>query len=79
MYSDLENYNGLGIAFVTASPVLTNEVWRYYLELLEKIWLHFKEKYGKKLKSELTEEEEEEFTLLNEMKESVNIALAETK
>jgi len=26
MFSDLENYNGLGIAFVTASPVLTSEV-----------------------------------------------------
>lgn len=47
MFSDLENYNGLGIAFVTASPVLTNEVWRYYQELLVKVRNHFKLKYEK--------------------------------
>jgi len=57
VYSDLDNYNGLGIVFVTASPVLTNEVWRYYNELLDKIWLHFKNKYEKKLAAELSEEE----------------------
>jgi len=44
MYSDLENYNGLAIGFVTASPVLTNEVRRYYQELLRKVRLHFKKK-----------------------------------
>jgi len=47
LYSDLDNYNGLGIVFVTASPVLTNEVRRYYLELQDKIRLHFKTKYQK--------------------------------
>lgn len=75
MYSDLDNYNGLAIVFVTASPVLTNEVRRYYSELLNKIRLHFKNKYEKKLEDELSEEEKDEMENLTQMKESIEVAM----
>ena len=56
---DLSIYNGCGIIFCTASPVLTNEVRRFYLDLNQKIKEFLINKEKKKLEKKKAKENED--------------------
>ena len=62
---DLSLYNGCGIAFCTASPVLTNEVRRFYQDLNEKIKEFLEKKEKKKLQKKREKENKEEPVVVN--------------
>lgn len=57
---DLDIYNGCGIVFCTASPVLTNEVRRFYQGLSKKINEFLVKNEKKNLKKKLGEQEKDE-------------------
>lgn len=57
---DLSIYNGCGIIFCTASPVLTNEVRRFYFDLNQKIKEYLIGKEKKKLEKRKKMEQKDE-------------------
>jgi hypothetical protein len=47
--NDLKGHTGMKMVFITASPVLTNEVKRFYGSVKQKLINHLKKKEDEKL------------------------------
>jgi hypothetical protein len=79
---DLNIYSGCGIVFVTASPVLTNEVRRFHADILDKIKQYLIEKERRKLikikeekkKQEEQKDGEEEIITTKELENSSDVS-----
>ena len=59
-HKDLETYTGVKIAFATASPVLTNEVRKYYDEMVTKVKKHLKIKDQERIERRKQKEAQKE-------------------
>lgn len=66
--SDIDNAVGLHCIFLTASPVLTHEIQRYYKKLTDNIKVEL-EKKKKKVEEEQKKKEEEERKRIKEEEE----------
>lgn len=76
---DLSGHTGLRYVFVTASPVLTNEVRRFYQNLKEQLLNHLKAKEFNTKKKEQQGSSDEEFTIIDTEKKPMTAEDLEKK